>query len=295
LARIDRLDHSADSNSDARQQRPDLLAAAAGRSSLMERLQLRFIRRTFEPGVVDRSLRMCQRYVGSTWIHLFTRNLVRVHGLERLPALDPARSFICVCNHRSFFDLYVVTGELVRRGMPHRLAFPVRANFFYDSALGFFVNGIMSFFAMYPPIFRERRRASLNVVSLEELTWLLRRGGTFAGLHPEGTRKKDGDPYTFLPAQAGVGRVIHEAGVTVLPVFINGLGNDLRRQVASNFDGTGTPIVIVFGRPVDFEGLIEQRGSPRVHRAVAERALAAIFELGAEERRLRRALVHSSS
>jgi 1-acyl-sn-glycerol-3-phosphate acyltransferase len=156
-----------------------------------------------------------------------------------------------------------------------------------DNPLGLFVNGAMSFFAMYPPIFRERQRVALNVTSLGELVWLLRRGGTFAGLHPEGTRKLDDDPYTFLPAQTGVGRVIHESRVTVLPVFINGLNNDLRRQVVSNFDNTGQPINVVFGKPVDFGGLLGRRASPRLYRTIAERTLEAISELGAEERRLR--------
>jgi 1-acyl-sn-glycerol-3-phosphate acyltransferase len=63
-----------------------------------------------------------------------------------------------VSNHRSFFDLYVVTGYLVKRNMPHRLVFPVRANFFYDRRLGLFVNGVMSFFAMYPPLFQRRKK-----------------------------------------------------------------------------------------------------------------------------------------
>jgi len=65
----------------------------------------------------------------------------------------------------------------------------------------------MSFLAMYPPIFRERSRAALNLVGLDELAWLLRRGGTFLGIHPEGTRGKGDDPYTLLPAQPGVGRI----------------------------------------------------------------------------------------
>jgi 1-acyl-sn-glycerol-3-phosphate acyltransferase len=222
-----------------------------------------------------------------------------VHGVERLPHLDPGQSFLCVCNHRSFFDLYVVTAELVRRGLSHRILFPVRANFFYDSPVGFAVNGVMSFFAMYPPIFRERTRVARNVASLTELVWLLRRGGAFAGMHPEGTRKRDDDPYSFLAAQPGVGRVIFGARVPVIPVFINGLINDLARQVASNFDGTGKPIIIVFGAPIDFGDLLAQRASPRVHRTIGERCLQAIGELGAEERRLRADLegndVHSSS
>lgn len=269
--------------------RPDLLAASEGRLGRTERAQIALIRRSFEPGRVDQAIRFLQKNVGANWIHVCTRNLRQVHGLDRLPRLDPRQSFICVANHRSFFDLYVVTSHLVHAGLlPHRIAFPVRANFFYDRALGFVVNGAMSFFAMYPPIFRERKKLTLNVVSLDELAWLLRRGGTFAGLHPEGTRNKSNDPYTLLPAQRGVGRIIHEAKVPVIPVFINGLlQENLGRQVLSNFDRTGRTVNIVFGSPIDFEDLFDKPRSPRVHRAVAERALEVINGLGQEERRIR--------
>lgn len=270
-------------------ERPDLLGAGKGRLSRIERFVIGFVQRTFEPGVVDRVIRTLQRAVGSTWIHHFTKHLRHVHGLERLPAFDPGQSYIVVANHRSFFDLYVVTGDLVRRGLAHRIVFPVRSSFFYTSLTGLFVNGVMSFFAMYPPIFRERKQLTLNPLSLSELGFILRRGGAFAGLHPEGTRKKDDDPYTFLPAQRGVGKVIHEARVPVIPVFVNGLINDLPRQIRSNFDGTGTAIHVVFGEPIDFSDLYGERGSPKVHQAIADRALAAIAALGAEEREHRAA------
>ena len=109
----------------------------------------------------------------------------------------------------------------------------------------------------------------------------------FAGMHPEGTRNRTDDPLALLPAQSGVGRVIHSTRATVIPVFVNGLINDLPRQVKSNFDGTGQRIVVVFGAPVEFGGLLEERPSPRAFQAVADRALDAIRELGLEERRLR--------
>jgi 1-acyl-sn-glycerol-3-phosphate acyltransferase len=265
--------------------RPDLLAAGRGRLGLTERLIVGLVRRTFEPGRLDRLIRFLQRFIGSTWIHHFTKNLRFVYGLERLPRLERQQSYLLVSNHRSFFDLYVVIGHLVRRRLRHRIVFPVRAEFFYTGALGLFVNGVMSFFAMYPPIFRARKQLALNPVSLDELAWLLRRGGYFCGVHPEGTRKKDDDPYTFLPAQRGVGRVIHEARVPVIPVFINGLlPNDLGRQVASNFDGTGRKIVVVFGEPIDFSDLYAEPGSPKVHQAIADRTLEVIGRLGQEER-----------
>jgi 1-acyl-sn-glycerol-3-phosphate acyltransferase len=268
-------------------ERPDLVAVGASSLTPLEKAQIRVIRRSFEPGQVDQALRWCQRTIGARWIDACTRNLRHLHGLERLPELDPKKSFICVSNHRSFFDLYVITAMLVRRGMPHRMLFPVRSNFFYDSPAGFFVNGIMSFFAMYPPVFRERSRATLNIAGLDEVVWMARRGGAFIGLHPEGTRNKDGDPYALLPAQSGVGRIIRHAKVDVLPVFIHGLTNDIVEQVSSNAKKKGDPIIAVFGKPVDFGDLLEAPSSPRLYKRIADRTLEAIGALGAEERDIR--------
>src|SRR6185436_6103589 len=118
----------------------------------------------------------------------------------------------------------------------------------------------------------------------DELAWMLRRGGMFVGLHPEGTRKKDDDPYSFLPAQRGIGRIIFDVKMPVIPVFINGLINDLYRQVRSNFDRSGRKIVVVFGEPIDFSDLYQERSSPKVHLAIAERSLEVIARLGQEER-----------
>jgi 1-acyl-sn-glycerol-3-phosphate acyltransferase len=263
---------------------------ARSKLTVVERLHYELVKKSFDDGPFDDAVRWCQRNIGALWINFFTRNLRQVVGLERLPNFDEDASFVCVCNHRSFFDLYAVTGFLVWRGMPHRLLFPVRSQFFYDNPLGLVVNGAMSFFAMYPPVFRERHRQALNVKSLDEVVRVLKLGGAFVGIHPEGTRKKDGDPYTFLPAQSGVGRIIHQAGVKVIPVFVNGLGNDLPKQLASNVTRSGERIIIVFGEPVDFKGLLEQPASPRVYKAIADRAMAVVGQLGQEERAIRQAL-----
>ena len=267
--------------------RPDLVEVGKERLSFMERLIVRFVRGTFRRGLVDSTIRALQHSIGSSWIHHCTKHLRHMHGLSRLPVLEMRQSYILVSNHRSFFDLYVVFGDLVRRGLLHRIVFPVRSSFFYDNPLGLFVNGVMSFFAMYPPLFRERKKLILNPTSLDELSWLLRRGGMFAGIHPEGTRKKDDDPYTFLPAQRGVGRIIYGARVPVIPVFINGLINDLPRQIESNFDGSGQEIHVVFGAPIDFGGLLDEPPSARVEQRIADRTLEVIGELGQEEKRLR--------
>jgi 1-acyl-sn-glycerol-3-phosphate acyltransferase len=269
----------------------DLLDFKEQLSPLEQRL-IRFVRNTFEPGTMDRAVRIAQRYIGANWIESAIKNLRHVHGLERLPEWDPNKSYIVVSNHRSFFDLYVVTAYLVKRGMPHRLVFPVRSNFFYDKRLGFVVNGVMSFFAMYPPVFRERHRAALNLASLDEVTRLLKQGGAFVGLHPEGTRNKTSNPYNLLPAQSGVGRIIQASRATVIPVFINGLGNEIVRQVASNYTKKGNPVIVCFGEPVDFGDMLDAAPSPRLHRRISEHAVDVIRKLGAEEREIRSRLIH---
>ena len=268
----------------------DLLDLGAESLSPLEKFQIRFIKNTFESAPLNRAIRTLQRTVGSTWIEYGVRNLRRVYGTERLPALPLDASAIIVSNHRSFFDLYVITGYLVRNGLRQRIMFPVRSNFFYDSLTGFAVNGVMSFFAMYPPVFRERSRASLNVATLDETARMLRRGGTFVGLHPEGQRNKTDDPYALLPAQRGVGRIIHGSRVAVIPAFINGLSNDLPRQVAGNFTKKGAPVIVVFGKPVDFGGMLDEPTSPKLHVRIAEHALSAVRTLGEEERAIRRTM-----
>jgi len=286
----------------------DLLDFGPGELTAVERWQIRFVRRTFESAAIDRVIRVFQRNFSAEWIHRATRNLTHVHGLERLPRLDRDESTILISNHRSFFDLYAVSAVLLKRGLGQRLMFPVRAQFFYDTLFGLAVNGAMSIFAMYPPVFRDRlegskcRRATctpadrdrvaLNRASVDEVIRLLGEGGAFVGLHPEGKRSQSDDPYTLLPARPGVGRIIQatKGRATVVPVFVNGLGNDIVRQVESNFRGGGTPVTIVFGEPIAFGDLLDGPPSTELHQRISEHALDAVRALGAEERAIRASL-----
>jgi 1-acyl-sn-glycerol-3-phosphate acyltransferase len=268
----------------------DIIRAGGPLLSPLERAQIAMIQKSLEPGMLDTMLRWCQRHIGARWINASISNLRQVHGLDRLPPLDPKQSFLLVSNHRSFFDLYVVSAFLVARGLPHRLLFPVRSTFFYDNPLGPLVNGAMSFFAMYPPVFRQPKKAAFNLAGLDEVVRLLRRGGMFVGVHPEGTRKKDDDPYTFLPAQPGVGRLIYHADIPVIPVFVNGLGNSIPKTITDNATRKGKPVFVVFGKPIDFGALRDVPPSPRAYKRLSEHTLEVIGALGQEERQLRLAL-----
>ena len=186
----------------------------------------------------------CQSTLGAGWIHVSTYNLLRVHGLEHVESVSHERPLLLVANHRSFFDMYVVSTVLFRKARWRKqLFFPVRGRFFYDSAGGLLVNFLMGWWSMFPPFFAggenpliEKRE--FDKFSMRLLTQLCREGaGNVIGFHPEGTRNKAADPYTYLRPQPGIGKLIKDARPQVVPVFIAGLGNDLARQVKGNWRG----------------------------------------------------------
>lgn len=228
------------------------------------------------------------RHFGALWVHVCTRNLLRVYGLRHLPSERPDRGVVVVSNHRSFFDLYVVSSVLLRHApWIEQMYFPVRSKFFYERPDGVAVNAIMSALAMYPPIVRDASKRAFNKYSIELLSQLARVPGTVVGVHPEGTRNKTDDPYSLLPAQPGIGQLVYEARPVVLPAFVLGLGNDFVRQVHSNFDGTGEPVTLVFGEPLDLREYWNEPPRLRTYMRVAERLRAEIMKLGERERALR--------
>jgi 1-acyl-sn-glycerol-3-phosphate acyltransferase len=274
---------------------PQLFTEAKDRLSKLEQLNIAAVRGTLTSRALDAMMGLGQRTLGAGWVHHCTKNLREVHGLERLPDPSTWTRFILVSNHRSYFDMYVATMTLYRRGLARRMVFPVRSNFFYDSPLGLGVNAVMSWCSMYPPIFRERKKLVLNHTAMTELAWLLAHRDIGIGIHPEGTRNKEADPYTLLPAQSGVGRLIHQSRVPVYPLFINGLINDFPRQILSNFTGGGRRVIIQFGAPVALDDLLAEPGTARTYKAIAERVHADIAALGQEERARRAALDGATS
>jgi len=229
-----------------------------------------------------------QRHIGSLWIYLATYNLMNVFGIENFERTDADRPVILVGNHRSFFDMYTVSSVLFRRTDRRiNLFFPVRAKFFYDNILGWFVNLVMGWWAMYPPFFREVNEAdkrNFDKFSVRELINLCMHGkGNVIGFHPEGKRNLNSDPYSFLPAQPGIGKVIYESHAQVVPVFIAGLRNDLGQQVLGNWTG-GDKVRIWFGEPIDLTEFYDKRNSVRTHKEIADRLMQEIAKLGEIDR-----------
>jgi len=217
---------------------------------------------------------------------------MNVYGLENVEAASHERPLLLVANHRSFFDMYTVSTVLFRNTKWRKqLFFPVRGRFFYQSPLGLFVNLVMGWWSMYPPFFAAGDRPvpekrPFDKYSFRVLTELARVGpGNVIGFHPEGTRNKGDDPYSFLPAQPGVGKLIRAANPQVIPVFIAGLCNDLPRQIARNWNREDV-IRIHFGEMMDLSSYFEKPDRLRTHKEIADAVVAKIAELGEKDRAL---------
>ncbi len=230
----------------------------------------------------------CQRHIGSLWIKIATYNLMTVFGIDNVENSDSKRPLLLVANHRSFFDMYVVSSVIFRQTKrPVKLFFPVRGKFFYNNPIGWFVNLVMGWWSMYPPFFREDKEAKkreFDKYALRRLIQICTEGEQHViGFHPEGKRNLNPDRYEFARVQPGVGKIIFESKPQIIPVFITGLGNDLPKQILGNWTG-GEKIRIWFGEEIDVSEFYSQRNSVRTHKKIADFIMEKIGELGEKDK-----------
>lgn len=259
--------------------------------SWFEQFAFRLVRR-MNVGTWKRFWTWCQKTLGAGWIHFSTYNIMNVFGLENVEAASHERPILLVANHRSFFDMYTVSTVLFRNTKWRKqLFFPVRGRFFYQSPVGLFVNLMMGWWSMYPPFFAGGDRPLpekrvFDKYSFRVLTELARVGpGNVIGFHPEGTRNKSDDPYSFLPAQPGVGKLIRDSNPQIIPVFIAGLCNNLPRQIARNWNREEV-IRIHFGEMLDLSSYMQKPDRLRTHKEIADAVVAKIAELGEKDRQM---------
>jgi 1-acyl-sn-glycerol-3-phosphate acyltransferase len=255
--------------------------------SFFERFAFRLTHR-MNLGRWKRFWTFCQSTIGAGWIQLSTYNLMQIYGFENFEAVSRDRPILLVANHRSFFDMYVVSTTLFRKTRWRKqLFFPVRGRFFYQSIAGMFVNLVMGWWSMYPPFFAAGdtpAKRGFDKYSMRRLTQLCHEGaGNVIGFHPEGTRNKSANTYSYLRPQPGVGKLIKDANPQVVPIFIAGLGNNLPKQVLGNWFG-GEKIRIHFGLQLDLSEFMKKRDHLRTYKEIAEFVMNKIAELGEKDR-----------
>jgi 1-acyl-sn-glycerol-3-phosphate acyltransferase len=236
--------------------------------------------------------------VSKAWNSMFMGGLIwscggrrfNVQGLEHLAPYGKNDSVLLVANHRSFFDFFTISALIYwRTNLTKRIFFPVRQTFFYDHPAGPIVNAVMSGMRMFPPVMRDRAKRGFNQFVLARCIEELNREdiGTVLGIHPEGTRNKGSDPYAFLPAQIGVGKVaLGATRAHVIPVFANGMGQSIIGEMKMNAVAPDKhPVDVYFGAPISFDDLRPKAKLLSAQKRAADRCLDAIKTLAESQRR----------
>jgi 1-acyl-sn-glycerol-3-phosphate acyltransferase len=236
--------------------------------------------------------------ISANWNSAFMGGLIyscggrrfQIHGLENLAPFGKKDSVLLVANHRSFFDFFTITALCYwRTNLTKRIFFPVRQNFFYTHPAGPVVNAVMSGMRMFPPVMREKEKKPFNQYSVERCIEELNRPdiGTILGIHPEGTRNKGDDPYQFLPAQPGVGRIaLGATKAYVIPVFVLGMGQSIVGEWRMNFLAAKQhPVDVYFGTPIQFDDLRPKANMITTQKKAADRCLDAVKVLAEKQRR----------
>jgi 1-acyl-sn-glycerol-3-phosphate acyltransferase len=251
----------------------------------IERLHFRIARRmNSEP--IKTVTSYVARFVNANVIGAIAGRQARLHGIAHVERAWRDKAILLVSNHRSYFDMFVVASMLFKRRRI-KVLFPVRSRYYYETVGGLLLNGVAAHFGMYPPLFLGGDRQWLNPFCIDIIAKICANGGSgwVVGIHPEGTRSKNPDPYSLGPYGSGAGRIIHAARPNVLPVFIGGLSNSVREIVANNFR-QAPPIRIHFGAAMDLSAFLDMEATSLTFRAITDQVMARVRELGEQDRAL---------
>ncbi len=232
------------------------------------------------------------RTLSYSWMRPSMSRRTYADNIDWLVAPPSDRGVLFACNHRSFFDSYLYLFALYNAGAkwPRNLCFPVRSDFFYNAPMGIVVNFAIGGGVMYPPIYRDKSRRALNDEAIDHICDVLEQPNSMVGLHPEGKRNTSDDPYTLLSAQPGIGQIVLRAKPLVVPVFVNGLGNDFVGAVRTSFLPNAKrdhSIILTFGQPVDYEEFTHSKPRAALYKKCADKIHGAISECGQREKLLR--------
>lgn len=188
-----------------------------------------------------------------------------IEGRENVPRRGPV---ILAVNHLSAFDSVVV--PLVA---PRSVAFLAKAEYFRQPGLkGWLIRTCLTAIDAIP-VPRGGHRAAQD--ALETAREVLADGRAF-GIHPEGSRSRDGRLYR---GRTGVAWLALASGAPVVPVAV--LGTDRIQPVGARLPRIGR-ITVRFGAPLRFTPSPGVR-SGQQRRAATDEIMAAIQELSGQE------------
>jgi 1-acyl-sn-glycerol-3-phosphate acyltransferase len=187
-----------------------------------------------------------------------------VEGRHNIPHTGPV---ILAANHLSFIDSFVI--PIVA---PRPVSFLAKAEYFrMPGVLGWLIRtGLTAIDAL--PVPRGEHRAAQEALDLALA--VLTEGRAF-GIHPEGSRSRDGRLYR---GRTGVAWLALASGAPVVPVGL--IGTDIMQPVGTRYPRL-VRITVRFGKPLYFDPPTGPAGAAR--RAVTDEIMAAIQRLSGQE------------
>ncbi|MEI7904302.1 MAG: lysophospholipid acyltransferase family protein [Candidatus Firestonebacteria bacterium] len=191
---------------------------------------------------------------------------IKINGYENIPTTGP---FIVLCNHVSMFDPPLLGAFISTRVV----GFMARDSLFKNKLFGWYIRRLNAI-----PI----NRGTGFRGGYEKVISALEKGlGIIA--FPEGTRSVDGEPQR---AKAGIGMLVYEAKVPVIPCLIEGAHEALPR--GRKLPKLFSPINLNFGGPIEYSDLLARPEAKAVYQAIADRAMEDIIKMkkpAAEEKK----------
>ncbi|MFI7542572.1 lysophospholipid acyltransferase family protein [Actinoplanes sp. NPDC049599] len=187
-----------------------------------------------------------------------------IEGRAHVP---PAGPVILAANHLSFLDSFLV--PLVA---PRPVVFLAKDDYFTRTGvrgrlIGATLRGLGAV-----PVPRGAHRAAQ--AALETALGLLHEGRAF-GIHPEGSRSRDGRLYR---GRTGVAWLAFASGAPVVPVAL--IGTEQIQPVGASFPRPGR-VIVRFGAPLRFGAPVGSAG--RARREATDRIMAEIGKLSGQE------------
>ena len=194
-------------------------------------------------------------------------NRTRVVGRENIAHLRPP--YILVSNHLTLLDdlflgpVIFFPGVLLGyRYLPYHA--PEERNFYKRPVIAWFMRRVKAI-----PIVRGRGNYQEGVNRLIEAI----KAGGILHIFPEGTRTRTGD---IGEGKSGIGRIVRETGVPVVPVYHQGLEEVL--PIGEGLPHIGREIRIAIGKPLCFDEELKIGSNIAAWKLITERIMDAIHE-----------------
>ena len=125
------------------------------------------------------------------------------------------------------------------------------------------------------PLDRTGQRARVTLRRVQEI---LSEGGV-VGVHPEGTRSRDG---MLNPGHSGVAQMALQASAPIVPIAL--IGTDVAQPVGTIVPGFRSKIEIHFGAPIGMGRWASNRRTRRARTELTEEVMQSIAALSGQER-----------